>query len=67
MHVGQGRGAFMLLKQCVQFLPMYSGSMWETTGFSTVSTSPTVMSRVAVANLPRPASYLKVTPSDMAG
>ena len=39
-------GAFMVLKQCEQFFPMYSGRMCETTGFSTATTSPTVMSWV---------------------
>jgi hypothetical protein len=51
VQVPQGSGAFMDLKQWVQFLPMYSGSMWETIAFSTVSTSPTTMSRLAIANL----------------
>ena len=100
---GQGRGAFIDLKQWVQFRPwkkcssgnfcsrtktiicvlgeninesrvhariretnilhhhlnqktsllitMYSGSMWDTIAFSTQSTSPTTMSRLAMANL----------------
>merc|ERR1719348_2854307 len=57
----------MVLKQWLQFLPMYSGRMWDTMGFSTVSTSPMVMSLVATANLPLPSSYLKLTASLIAG
>lgn len=36
----------------LKMMTMYSGSMWETMAFSTVSTSPTTMSRLAIANLP---------------
>ena len=46
---------------------MYSGNMWDTMAFSTVTTSPTVMSLLATAYRPRPSSYLKVTASLITG
>ena len=45
VQTGHGKGAFMDLKQWLQFEPKYSGKGWETIGVSTQINSPTLISR----------------------